>query len=53
MSGEVIYLPPPKELTPQQHEHWENQLEVAERAVEVAKRMLGMIATEKGLSENE
>jgi len=47
--GEIIYLPPPKELTPEQREHWENQLEAAERAVEVAKRMLGMLAVEKGL----
>lgn len=47
----VRYLPPPRELTPEQHEHWEHQLEVAERAVEVAKRMLGMLAVEKGLKE--
>lgn len=49
MEGEVIYLPPPKELSPEQREHWERQLEAAERAVEVAKRMLGVLAVEKGL----
>lgn len=43
------YLPPPRELTPEQQEHWENQLEAAERAVEVAKRMLGRVGLEKGL----
>lgn len=51
--GELIYMPSPKELTPQQREHWEEQLEIAERAVETAKRMLGLLAVEKGLSENE
>lgn len=47
----IVYLPPPRELTPQQREHWENQLEAAERAVEVAKRMLGQLAIENGLAE--
>ena len=47
--GELIYMPTPRELTPEQREHWEHQLEAAERAVEVAKRMLGMLAIEKGL----
>ncbi len=49
--GEIIYLPTPKELTPEQREHWENQLEVAERAVETAKRMLGILAVERGIDE--
>ena len=48
--GEVIDMPVPKnELSPQQREHWERRLEDAERAVEYAKRMLGMLAVEKGL----
>lgn len=47
--GEVIDMPVPRQLTPEQREHWENQLEDAERAVEYAKRMLGMLAVEKGL----
>lgn len=47
--GELIHMPVPKVLTPEQREHWENQLEAAERAVEVAKRMLGRLAIEKGL----
>lgn len=45
----IFYLPPPRELTVQQRDHWENQLEAAERAVEVAQRMLGLLAVEKGL----
>lgn len=49
MSGEIIYMPPPKELTPEQRDYWTNQLEIAERAVETAKRMLGQLATERGL----
>ena len=49
--GELIYLPVPSELTPEQREHWEHQLEVAERAVENAKRMLGYMAVENGLTE--
>lgn len=48
--GELVYLPPPKELSPEQREHWENQLEAAERAVETALRMLGRLGIEKGLS---
>ena len=37
MTAQIIYMPVPRELTPQQIDHWENQLEAAERAVEVAK----------------
>lgn len=47
----VIYMPVPKELTPGQTDHWENQLEAAERAVETALRMLGRLPLERGLSE--
>jgi hypothetical protein len=47
--GEVIDMPVPSQLSPEQREHWEKQLEAAERAVEYAKRMLGMLAVEKGL----
>lgn len=36
----LVYLPTPKELTPEQEEHWWHELEVAERKVEYAKRML-------------
>jgi hypothetical protein len=52
-NAEIIYFPTPSELTPEQREHWERQLEASERAVEYAKRMLGQLAVEKGLSENE
>lgn len=34
------------ELSPAQREHWEKQLANAERAVEVARRMLGYKAIE-------
>lgn len=47
--GEVIYMPPPKELTPEQREHWERHLENSERAVALAKRMLGLIPIEVGV----
>lgn len=47
----VRHLPPPRTLTPEQREHWEQKLEDAERAVEVAKRMLGHLAIEEGLGE--
>ena len=42
-------MPPPTELNDIQREHWEEQLEHAERAVEVAKRMLGLIPMELGV----
>lgn len=48
--GELLYMPTPKQLTLEQREHWERQLEFAEIAVEQAKRMLGILAVEKGLS---
>lgn len=47
--GEVIPFIPKGELTPEQREYWQQQLEYSERAVEYAKRMLGMLAVEKGL----
>lgn len=49
--AEIFYLPAPKELTPEQVEHWEAVLENAERMRENALRMLGKIGTEKGLEE--
>lgn len=47
--AEIIYLPVPKQLTPEQQEYWEDQLEKAERAVENALRMLGRLGIERGL----
>ena len=63
--GEIIYLPIPKTLTPEQRQHWFEQagywgereedafraLEYAQRQREAALRMLGMIGVELGLSE--
>lgn len=59
----VVYLPVPQTLTPEQRVHWHDQaaywacreedaeraLEYAQRQRENALRMLGMIATEQGL----
>lgn len=47
--AEILHLPTPKELTPEQRQHWEDQLEVAERAREYAMRMLGRLGIERGL----
>lgn len=47
--GEVIYMKPPDKLTPEQEEHWHQQLEIAERMAEHAMRMLGILKPEDGL----
>ena len=47
----VIYLPPPKDLSPQQIEHWERALETAERMRENALRVLGRLPVELGLTD--
>lgn len=61
--GEVIFMPVPDALTPEQREYWHTQaaywgeheeyairaLEVAQRGRENALRMLGMLGVEKGL----
>lgn len=47
----IRFMPVPKELTVEQTEHWETQLEFAERAVEVALRMLGRLPVELGLTD--
>lgn len=66
MSSEnVVYLPTPKDLTPEQCEYWQGQaaywgvreedamtaLEYAQRQRESALRMLGMLGVEKGLPD--
>lgn len=51
--GEVIYLPTPKNLTPEQIAHWEQTLENAERLRENALRMLGRLQIELGVDESE
>lgn len=48
MTAEIHHLPV-RELTPEQEQYWHEQLEIAERKVEYAKRMLGLIAVEKGI----
>lgn len=45
----LVYLPTPKTLTPEQEQYWWEQLEIAERKVEYANRMLGRVAIERGL----
>lgn len=61
--GEIVHLPVPETLTPEQRQHWHDQaaywgvheeaaakaLEVAQRGRENALRMLGMLGIEKGL----
>lgn len=61
--GEIIYLPVPNNVTPEQRQHWFDQagywgeveenaqraLEYAQRQREAALRMLGMLGVEKGL----
>lgn len=47
--AEILHLPTPKELTDEQMEYWEDQLEIAERAREYALRMLGRLGIERGL----
>lgn len=42
--SETVDLTPKKELTPEQIEYWKEQLILAERKVEYARRMLGMKA---------
>lgn len=49
--GEIVDMPPPHNLTPEQEAHWWKVLEDAERAVEYAKRVLGLLAVEQGLEE--
>jgi hypothetical protein len=46
----IPFAPKPEtELTEEQEAYWWEQLEFAERKVEYAKRMLGLVAVEKGL----
>jgi hypothetical protein len=61
--GELIHLPTPESITPEQREYWQGQaaywcikqedamtaLEYAQRQREAALRMLGMLGTERGL----
>lgn len=54
--GEIIYLPRPDDLTPEQKQHWLDEAahwaiveEDAARKREDALRMLGMIGIERGL----
>lgn len=42
----VIYMPAPRELTPEQRDHWESTLEAAERLRENSLRMLGRLPIE-------
>lgn len=48
MTADILHLPA-RELDDDQKEYWVNQLEIAERQVEYARRMLGMVALEDGL----
>lgn len=41
------------ELSPSQRQHWEKRLIDAERAVELAKRVLGIIAVENSVEKDD
>ena len=65
LMGEIIFMPRPKTLTPEQREAWHQEAayweeigrralldyEMAQRRREDALRMLGMLGVEKGLEE--
>ena len=51
--SDVIPFTPKRELSPEQEAYWWEQLEFAERKVEYAKRVLGIISVEKGVSLDE
>lgn len=44
MTPETVQFPQPRELTEEQKQYWEHQLEIAERARQYALRMLGRIS---------
>jgi hypothetical protein len=50
-SADIIYLPTPKVETQDQRNYWWDELEKAERRAEDIRRMLGILAVERGLSE--
>lgn len=41
------------ELSPSQRQYWEKRLEDSERAVELAKRVLGIIAVENSAEKDD
>lgn len=49
--GELINFPLPNQMTPDQTEHWWEELEKAERRAEDIRRILGLLAVERGLEE--
>ena len=63
--AEIIYMPTPKTLLPEQRQHWQEQasywgvreddaqvaLEYAQRHRQDALRMLGMLAVERGIPD--
>lgn len=46
--GELLPFKPKQELSPTQRAHWERQLEIATRQVEMARRVLGLVMIEEG-----
>lgn len=53
----IYHLPSPEErcrdLTPEQEAYWWEQYEISSRAVQYAKKQLGILAVEKGLERIE
>lgn len=47
--AEIIYLPLPKVETVDQRNYWWDELEKAERRAEDIRRLLGVVAIERGV----
>lgn len=49
--AKIIYLPIPKVDTQDQRDYWWDELEKAERRAEDIRRVLGILAVERGLDD--
>lgn len=49
--AKIIYLPTPKVETIDQRDYWWDELEKAERRAEEIRRVLGILAIERGVPE--
>jgi hypothetical protein len=49
--AKIIYLPTPKVETSDQRDYWWSELEKAERRAEDIRRILGILAIERGVPE--
>lgn len=51
-TAKIIYLPTPKVETTDQRDYWWAELEKAERRAEDIRRVLGILAIERGVSDD-